>query len=220
MSSISIRQSSDPLLERRRLMRSPCSKPKPALFLDRDGVLIEDKHHLSNPDNVLLCPGAKTLLKNAFQQGLPVVMITNQSGIARGYFNWQDYERVTDRLLELLGSTAPLAGIYANGHGPNAPLTSWRKPSPEMLLTAAKDLNIDLSRSLLIGDRLSDLRAGASAGLPWLGHVLTGHGEKERHAIKHWFSQRDLITSTSPFFKLEYLNTLLDFPLHRLTCIG
>jgi len=212
--------SSDPLLERRRLIYPPYFSPKPALFLDRDGVLIEDQHHLCHPDNVLLCAGAKTLLKNAMQHDWPVVLITNQSGIARGYFNWQVYEQVTDRLLELLGSNAPLAGIYANGHGPDTPPTSWRKPSPAMLMAAAADLNIDLSRSLLIGDRLSDLQAGASAGLPWLGHVLTGHGAKERSSVKKWTSQRKLIKSKNQFFRLDYLDTLLNFPLPLLISIG
>jgi len=198
----------------------PCSKPKPALFLDRDGVLIEDQNHLCHAGNIFLCQGAKTLLKYAMQQNWPVVLITNQSGIARGYFDWEEYERVTDRLLKLLKSTAPLAAIYANGHGPEAPPNSWRKPSPAMLLAAAKDLNLDLSRSLLIGDRLSDLKAGASAGLPWLGHVLTGHGAKERSEVKHWISQKKAMTSKNPFFKLDYLDTLLDFSLDRLNCLG
>ena len=221
MRSTYIRYLSDSLLKRWRLLCPPCYSPKPALFVDRDGVLIEDQHHLCHPGNVLLCPGAKTLLKKAMQHEWPVVLITNQSGISRGYFTWQEYEQVTDQLLELLGSAAPLAGIYANGHGPEAPSTSWRKPSPAMLLAAAADLNLDLSRSLLIGDRLSDLQAGASAGLPWLGHVQTGHGAKERQAVKHWWkSQEKLITSNNQFFKLECLHTLLDFPIHLLNCFG
>ena len=116
---------------------------------------------------------------------MPVVLITNQYGIERGHFDWQVYERVTNRLLELLGSIAAPAAIYANGYGPNAPSDSWRKSSPEMLLAAARDLNLDLNQSLLVGDRLSDLQAGGKAGLPWLGHVHSGHGSKELSAIKH-----------------------------------
>jgi len=217
---VSFSGSSHPDLERRLILSSPFRSNSPALFLDRDGVLIEDKHYLSDPNEVVLCLGVKMILKEAKKRKCPVVVITNQSGIARRHFDWQAYQQVTDRLLELLDSNNSLAAIYANGYGPNAPVDSWRKPSPAMLLAAAADLNIDLSRSLLIGDRLSDLKAGASAGLPWLGHVLTGHGSKERPAIKQWASQRKLITSNNAFFKVGYLRTLLDFPLHRLCTVG
>ena len=202
-----------PQLERRRLLQAPWPTPQPALFLDRDGVLIEDRHHLCNPDQVELCAGARSLVNHANQQGWPVVVITNQSGIARGYFDWDAYGRVTDRLQALLGPKAPLSAIYANGHGPDAPSTSWRKPSPAMLLTATQELNLDLKRSLLIGDRLSDLQAGARAGLPWLVHVLSGHGVEERAAVEQWGTQASSDNHTG---ELTLLNSLLEFPCHRL----
>lgn len=203
-------------LERRRLLIGRFQTPKPALFLDRDGVLIKDKHHVCDPSNVQLCPGAIALVATAHSQGWPVVVITNQSGIARGYFNWQAYELVIDRLLELLGPSAPVAAIYANGHGPHAPPNSWRKPSPAMLLAAAEDLNVDLSRSLLIGDRLTDLQAGASAYLPCLAHVLSGHGEQERSAVITWAEQSrySIVNNSKP--ELLLLQSLLNFPLDRL----
>jgi len=179
-------------------------------------VLIEDKHYLSDPDQVVLCLGAKTLIEQANQQEYPVVLITNQSGIARGYFSWKEYEQVTDRLSDLLGSTATLSAIYANGHGPDAPPTSWRKPSPQMLLAAAADLNLDLSRSLLIGDRLSDLQAGKRAGLPLVAHVLTGHGAQERKDVEYWASQMQHQTKNNPGFELMLQKSLLDFPIHRI----
>jgi D-glycero-D-manno-heptose 1,7-bisphosphate phosphatase len=202
----------DSQLERRRLLARPCPAPTPALFLDRDGVLIEDKNHLCDPQEVVLCYGAKTLLKNAKQRHWPVVVITNQSGIARGYFDWKAYEQVTDRVLELLGTEAPLAAIYANGHGPDGAPSSWRKPSPAMLQAASSDLQIDLTRSLLIGDRLSDLQAGSRAGLAWLGHVQTGHGQRERSAVEHWGAQRGIEAQGTTNFELAFLHSLLDFP--------
>jgi D-glycero-D-manno-heptose 1,7-bisphosphate phosphatase len=204
-------------LERRRLLTAPCPSPQPALFLDRDGVVIEDRHHLCDPAAVELCPGAQDLLQQARQAGWPVVLITNQSGIARGYFDWEAYEQVTDKLLELLGAEAPLAAIYANGHGPGAPHHSWRKPSPAMLLAAATNLHLDLSRSLLVGDRLSDLQAGASAGLPWLGHVLSGHGQQERAGVQQWWKQNQEPTSKNGARELVLLQSLLDFPIDRLS---
>jgi len=206
-----------PQLERRRLLAAPCPSPQPALFLDRDGVVIEDRHHLSEPAGVVLCPGARALLHQAKQAGWPVVLITNQSGIARGYFDWEAYEQVTDRLLELLGTEAPVAAIYANGHGPGAPPHSWRKPSSAMLLAAAADLQLDLSRSLLVGDRLNDLQAGARAGLPWLAHVLSGHGQQERAAVQHWWAQTREPTGQNANCELVLLQSLLEFPFDRFT---
>jgi D-glycero-D-manno-heptose 1,7-bisphosphate phosphatase len=200
-------------LEQRLVLRAPYHTPQPALFLDRDGVLIEDQHHLCDPDQVELCPGALSLVIHANQQGLPVVVITNQSGITRGYFAWDAYKRITNRLLARLGPNAPIAAIYANGHGPDAPSTSWRKPSPAMLLAASEELNLDLNRSLLIGDRLSDLKAGARAGLPWLVHVLSGHGLEERAAVEQWSTQA---SSGNRTCEITLLNSLVEFPRHRL----
>lgn len=200
---------------RMRLLAPRYARPTPALFLDRDGVLIEDKHHLCKPQDVELCLGAQCLLQRAKQFGWPVVLITNQSGIARGLFDWDDYELVTDRLLELLGPDAPLAAIYANGHGPDAPATSWRKPSPAMLLAAGQELNLDLSGSLLIGDRLSDLQAGAAAGLAWLGHVLSGHGQRERPRVAAHIGPTGLFNGKNPSSRqaqVVLLESLFDFP--------
>ena len=204
---------------RRRLLVSRFACPTPALFLDRDGVLIEDKHHLCKPQDVELCLGAQNLLQRAKQFGWPVVLITNQSGIARGLFDWDAYELVTDRLLELLGPDAPLAAIYANGHGPDAPATSWRKPSPAMLLAAGQELNLDLSVSLLIGDRLSDLQAGAAAGLAWLGHVLSGHGQRERPRVAACIGPCGQFRGENPPSRqsqVVLLESLFDFPLGLL----
>jgi len=201
--------------EHYQLYSKPSRTPTSAIFLDRDGVLIEDKHYLCNPDDVQLCAGAKKLLEQAKNNHWPVVVVTNQSGIARGLFDWNEYESVTQRLLQILGTEILISAIYANGYGPNAPVNSWRKPSPGMLLAATKDLNIDLSRSILVGDRLTDLQAGASAGLPFLIHVLTGHGKKEREAVESWAKQNQLLAN-SPSFKLALINSLLDFPFEEL----
>ena len=202
---------SDPQ-ERRRLIRAKYQIPTPALFLDRDGVLIEDKHHLCDPTEVRLCPGSKELVEAAHQRSWAVVVITNQSGIARGLFNWLDYESVTDRVLSLLGEKAPIAGIYANGHGPEAPAQSWRKPSPAMLLEASQDLNLNLKKSIIVGDRLSDLEAGTRAGIHTLVHVLTGHGEAERAPVKAWAKHELSVLVQNPKPELRLMDTLLAFP--------
>jgi D-glycero-D-manno-heptose 1,7-bisphosphate phosphatase len=191
----------------------------PALFLDRDGVIIEDCHHISTTERVRLCRGAHELISLASDRGWPVVIITNQSGIARGLLNWEDYERVTERMLTLLGPEAPIAAIYANGHEPDAPPGSWRKPSPAMLFEAADALHLDLRRSVLIGDRLSDLEAGVAAGVSAVCHVLTGHGERERSSVRSWNEQPpspDQPSSPAGRTEVVLLANLEGFPLELL----
>lgn len=196
-------------------------EPTPALFLDRDGVVIEDGHHLCDPDQVRLCRGARELIAEAHRHGWPVVVITNQSGIARGLFSWIEVDQVNVRMRELLGDEAPLAAIYASGHGPDAPTSSWRKPSPQMLFEASIALNLDLRRSLLVGDRLSDLQAGQAAGVAMLFHVLSGHGRNTRATVIEWHRPAAAASaiatpSSHRFPALELLETLDDFPLPLL----
>ena len=197
-------------LQRRRLLTSSFSFARPALFIDRDGVLIEDKHYLSDAELVQLCVGSKEILLSAQSLGYPIVVITNQSGIARGYFDWNAYERVTDRLLTLLGAEVAISAIYANGYSPTSPDKTWRKPSPGMLLAATEDLNLDLKHSVLIGDRLCDLEAGANAGLATVVHVLTGHGKKERPAVLNASSNGRFVNHSNPHPKLILADSLLE----------
>ena len=205
-------------MEHKIVIKQPFEKPSPALFLDRDGVLIEDKHYLCKSEDVELCAGVFQLLQHAATRSWPVVVVTNQSGISRGFFDWHAYANVTTRMLDLLGSAAPLAAIYANGYGPEAALTSWRKPSPAMLKEAAVDLNLDLCRSLLIGDRLTDLKSGAAAGLKYLGHVLTGHGQKERSSVTNWAAKVRSQSRSGISLEVDLLDSLCDFSMDRLTC--
>jgi len=205
-------------MERQLILQSPNSSqsPRPALFLDRDGVLIEERHYLQDPDKVSLELGAIGLLKAAFLANWPVVIITNQSGIARGFFGWDGYEAVTRRMLELISNPSHISAIYANGYGPEATDASWRKPSPIMLYKAAEDINLDLSSSLLVGDRLSDLVAGARAGLATVMHVLTGHGEEERPVVESRRSATNFFLGEQHQPELLLLSTLAEFPFHRL----
>ncbi len=156
---------------------------RPILFLDRDGVLIKEKHYISDSSNVELEKGAYQLLIKAYEKSIGIVVVTNQSGISRGFFNWHKYDLVTKKMLELIGPKNPIIGIFANGYGPEDHMQYWRKPNPGMLKEAAKLLNIDLKNSFLVGDRLTDLIAGQRAGLKGLVHVKTGHGLKERDII-------------------------------------
>ena len=187
-------------------------KKKPAIFFDRDGVIIEDTGYLSEPDYVKLLPGIKHLLTTSKKFGWNNIVITNQSGIARKFFKWDDYENVTFRLLELLGKTNKIDAIFANGNGPTKNLSpdSWRKPSPNMILEAALNFNVDLKNSIIIGDRSTDIISGYRAGIKIFVHVLTGNGKKERNLILNKFAKE------YEFNNLICIDNLLEFPINKL----
>jgi len=163
---------------------------KPAIFCDRDGVLIDDLHYISDPEKVFLLEGAKNLLNIAKSLEFYFIVITNQSGIHRGLLSWQEYEAVTYKMLDLLENNAHISAIYANACSPNSE-DSWRKPNTGMINEAAKDFNIDIKKSILIGDRLTDLIAGAKVSCAKLIHVKTGHGAKETKMIKKYFMEHN-----------------------------
>jgi histidinol-phosphate phosphatase family protein len=160
----------------------------PAIFLDRDGTVIEDPGYISDPASVRLLPGAVAALKRFGAAGYALVLVTNQSGIGRGYYSWDEYEAVAARLRALLAEAGiVLDAELACAHSPEEGETcGWRKPSPGMILEAARRLRLDLPRSLLVGDKLADIEAAAAAGLPRAVHVLTGAGRAERPKVEAW----------------------------------
>lgn len=143
-----------------------------ALFLDRDGVIIEDTRYLGRPENVRLLPGAAEAIARCNRLGIPVVLVSNQSGIARGYYDWAAFQAVQAALSAALAkSGARLDATFACAHHAigKPPLNvadhPWRKPNPGMLVAAGERMQLDLSRSVIVGDRLSDLAAGRAAQL-------------------------------------------------------
>tara|TARA_B100000609_G_C17152088_1_gene401459 strand:+ start:96 stop:638 length:543 start_codon:yes stop_codon:yes gene_type:complete len=151
-----------------------------AVFLDRDGVIIEEEHYLSDPDKIRLIPGAPEAIKRLRDAGYLTVMTTNQAGVARGYYEEADAIRVNERLKTLLEDAgAGLDGIYLCPHHPDHSGDCYcRKPAPGMLLQAGKDLDIDFSASYMIGDKMSDIGAADAAGCADAFLVLTGHGKE------------------------------------------
>ncbi len=165
------------------------STPVPALFVDRDGVLIEDTGYLGKPEAVVVIDGAAHILAACNAAEVPVVVVTNQSGIGRGYYDWTDFAAVQARMLSLLAADgAHVDGVYAcayhaDGKGDYALADHpWRKPGDGMLRAAAAALGLDLRRSWIIGDHATDMAAGRAAGLVGGIHVLSGHGQAERVA--------------------------------------
>lgn len=146
---------------------------RPAVFIDRDGTLIEDTGYIADPADVHLFDDAADAIRRFSQSGYLVVLASNQSGVARGKFTEAELAKVQARLEELLGAGgARLDGAYVCPYldGPEATVERYRrvselrKPRPGMLLQAAKELKIDLSRSWMIGDSSADVGAGQAAG--------------------------------------------------------
>jgi histidinol-phosphate phosphatase family protein len=136
------------------------------VFLDRDGTIIEDQDYPGDPDGVRLLPGAALAVAKLNTAGLPVIVITNQSGIARGLISHDQYMAVQGRMEDLLlAAGARLTATYHCPHGPDtAPPCDCRKPRPGLYRQAADEHEIELSRSFYVGDRVRDVVAGIAAG--------------------------------------------------------
>jgi D-glycero-D-manno-heptose 1,7-bisphosphate phosphatase len=150
-----------------------------ALFLDRDGVIVVDTHYLGRPEELRLIPGAAAAIARANALGIPVVVVTNQSGIGRGYYDWAAFEAVHAALAAgLAAEGAHLDAVLACAYHHDARGAmrvadhSWRKPRPGMILEALRRLRLDPSSSWIIGDRTHDLAAALAAHLA--GGTLVG----------------------------------------------
>lgn len=156
-----------------------------AVLLDRDGVIIEnrDDYVRSWPD-VHVYPQALEALARLHQVGLPVVLVTNQSAVGRGLLSLAEAEAINSRLVSAIARAGGgVEGVYMCPHAPDAGC-GCRKPQPGLIRQAAEELNLDLQRSGLIGDALSDLGAGQKAGVGWTALVRTGRGAAEERRAK------------------------------------
>lgn len=158
--------------------------PRPAIFLDRDGVVIEDGHHVGSIDRVRMVPGSAAAVAALNRAGWVVVVVTNQGGVARGYFTFDSVPVVHAHIGGLLaGHGGRVDAFYYCPHHPDGEVAEYgiacdcRKPKPGMLRQAARDLNLDLGRSWMVGDRVSDLEAGAAVGARTV-LVRTGYGSE------------------------------------------
>ncbi len=163
---------------------SPAGACRPAAFLDRDGCIMVEREFLADPAGVQLIPGATDGLHALRRAGYALVVVTNQSGIARGLFAIDAFRAVQSRLEELLAAEGiRLDGVYLCPHHPDFDgACACRKPAPGLYLQAARELNLDLARSLFIGDRLSDVQAAETLG--GTGILLrTGYGRDTEAAL-------------------------------------
>lgn len=147
---------------------------RPALFLDRDGVINEDVAYCHRPQDCRFLPGIFDLVRRARVIGMAVVVVTNQAGIARGYYTEEQFHAFMDWMRsQFTAKGAPLDAVYFCPHHPTAGQGAYlracgcRKPEPGMLIQAAQDLNLDLPASILVGDSLTDLEAARRAGIKY-----------------------------------------------------
>src|SRR5918996_1086485 len=140
-----------------------CDEVSPAVFLDRDGTVMEDTDYCSDPKDVRIFPGVLEALHRLKSRGFKLIIITNQSGIGRGYFTLEQYRSVESEVLRQLGNGL----IDATYFCPDAPgqHSNCRKPAPGMIVEATQDHQIDLSRSFLIGDKEIDVECAHNAGV-------------------------------------------------------
>jgi len=180
----------------------------PALFLDRDGAVIEEAGYLCRIEDVVMIPGAAKVIAAANQRDVVVVLVTNQAGIGLGYYGWAEFSAVQRAIIErLTAKDARLNAVYACAHHPEGhgkfahPNHPSRKPNPGMLQQAASDLSLDLKRSWLVGDKASDIEAAKRAGLAGAMHVSTGYGVAERP---------DVVRFAAPSFQVRFSRSIAD----------
>jgi D-glycero-D-manno-heptose 1,7-bisphosphate phosphatase len=147
-----------------------------AVFLDRDGTIIEEREYLHRVEDVAFIPGAGVALRRLQDAGFKLFVITNQSGVGRGYFPMAGVERVHHHLIrELARDGVRLHKFYVAPEAPDQP-SRGRKPSPQFLFDARDEFGVDLAQSYVIGDKLIDLECGWNAGVKKTLLVRTGYG--------------------------------------------
>jgi len=169
-----------------------------AVFLDRDGTLVEEMDFLTRPEQLALIPGAARAVRRLNARGLAVVVVTNQSAVARGMIDERELSAIHARLESMLAAQdARLDGIYVCPHHPSEGRGAYRvacdcrKPAPGLLLRAARELGLDLAASWIVGDSRRDLEAGAAAGVRGV-LVGSGKGAREHELAPELSFARDL----------------------------
>ena len=170
---------------------------RPILFLDRDGVVVEEVDYLHRVADIRFVPGVADTVVAARQAGWRIAVVTNQAGIGRGYYGWQEFEAVNRSILDWLDRQGAFVDmVLATPHHPDGvpPYTHashpMRKPQPGMLVEAAEHLRGELAESIIVGDNASDQEAALRAGLRRGYHVLTGHGQRYRAGAEALRSSR------------------------------
>jgi D-glycero-D-manno-heptose 1,7-bisphosphate phosphatase len=177
-----------------------------AIFLDRDGTLIAEKNYLCRPEDVDVFPGAGGTLKKLAGAGFKLFIVSNQSGVGRGYFTLADVDRVNEHLArELARDGVRFEKIYIAPEAPDQP-SRGRKPSPQFLFDARDEFNLNLAESFMVGDKLIDLECGWNAGVKKSILVRTGYGAETERAAANKFASALIV---------DDLNSVADWVLSQ-----
>ena len=167
-----------------------------ALFLDRDGVLIEDVHHINNPEKVKLCPNVINFLRKAREENYDLIIITNQSSLSRSIINYEEYKNITSKFLSYLPSKIYPDLILSSFHMPNNVNNlddyHWRKPGTGMIDYALKKRKYNKLNSFIIGDKLTDLVAGYESGLAKILYIQSKLHKNQSDLVKKWSSKNNI----------------------------
>ena len=164
-----------------------------AVFLDRDGTLIEERDYLRRPEEVVILPGVGQSLRRLQEAGFCLFVVSNQSGVGRGYFTLHDVDLVNRHLLaELARESVRFMKIYIAPEAPDVP-SRGRKPSPRFLFAARDEFALDLSESFMVGDKLIDLECGWNAGVKKSILVRTGYGAECERAVPEKISRAAIV---------------------------
>ena len=169
---------------------------QPALFLDRDGVVVEECHYLGRAADMVMMPGIAAAIAQVNAAGVAVILVTNQAGIARSLYDWNGFSDVQNAVVDALARSGAhldlvLACAYHGDGRPPFAVTDhpWRKPQPGMIDYGASLLAVDRGRSHIVGDRLSDLKAARAARIGGGTLVLTGHGTGDVDMTRQWLAE-------------------------------
>ena len=174
---------------------------KRAVFMDRDGTISEEVGYINHPSRFLIFPYAADAIRLLNESGWLAIVVTNQAGVARGYFSEEMIQAIHEQLKRDLGNAgARLDAIYYCAHHPSVGEPPYRfdcdcrKPKPGLILKAADEFDIDLAQSWMIGDRYSDIELARNAGVN-SALVLSGYGRGEwEHQRAEWELQPDLVS--------------------------
>jgi D-glycero-D-manno-heptose 1,7-bisphosphate phosphatase len=164
------------------LLPGPPPEPRSALFLDRDGVLNEEVNYLHHPRDLIMIPGTGSVIAECNRRGVAVLVVSNQAGIGRGLYDETAFESVNSAISRQLAPfAARIDGWYFCPHPPAA-RCACRKPEPGLLRKGAAEFGVALTRSVMVGDKISDLEAARAAGVHTV-LVRTGHGREEERKL-------------------------------------
>lgn len=164
---------------------------RPWLLLDRDDTILDDPGYLSDPLGIVFLSGAVEGLRRFSQAGWPLVVVTNQSGVGRGYFGEQEVQSVHQRLQDLLSSEGvQLAGVFYCPHAPSDGC-ECRKPAPGLALSASRKLNLALCDAVVVGDRASDIELGKAISASYVAQIVC-KAEPDARADGHFQSLSEL----------------------------